>query len=231
MRTPPLREFGVVATMIAMALLRETAAADTVTYTFGSAGQETTAETSPAYSPVSIGNLSGTPVTDPLGTVGIEISSAATAPPSAPFLRLDPQGNSTSAAIAITNNKYFTFTITPNAGTLLSSALDFDVTRGGTGTPRGYLVRSSADNFTADLSTADLQTVRPAFTHVNIPLGAPVFQNLSSLTFRFYSYAPAAGNSVDYDNIVFTAVPEPGSGILLAGGLVSLLAARGCRRR
>ena len=196
------------------------AGADTVTYTFGSPGQETTAETGAAYSPVVSGSLSGTPISDPAGAIAIEISSAATAPPSAPFLRVDPQGNSTTPELAITNNKYFQFTITPTTGTLLPQSLEFDAARGGAGTPRGYAVRSSADNFASTISSADLATVRPLFTHVTIPLTAPQFQGLSSLTFRVYSYSPAAGNSVDYDNIVFTAVPEPTSAALLLGTLL-----------
>ncbi len=44
-------------------------------------------------------------------------------------------------------------------------------------------------------------------------------------TFRIYSYSPAAGSSVDYDNLVINGdvVPEPASlGLLGAAGLLAL---------
>jgi hypothetical protein len=81
------------------------------------------------------------------------------------------------------------------------------VARGGAGTPRGYAVRSNADSFATNLSTADVQTVRPTYTPISIDLTGAAFQNLSSLTFRVYSYSPAAGSSLDYDNIVVNGNP------------------------
>src|SRR4051812_29380844 len=63
---------------------READGAVLASYTFGSPGQETTVESSAAFAPSSVAaGLIATPVADPAGTVGIEISSAATAPPSA----------------------------------------------------------------------------------------------------------------------------------------------------
>jgi hypothetical protein len=164
--------------------------------------------------------------------VGIEISSAATTPPNAPFLRLDPQGNSPDLATALTNNKYYQFTLSAAAGFELDlSSLTFDVARGGGGTPRGYAVRSSADGFATNLSTADVLTVRPTYTPISIDLTGAAFQNLPSLTFRVYSYSPAAGSSVDYDNIVvngnLSVVPEPtASAVLLLGAAAGLGAKR-----
>ena len=62
-----------------------------------------------------------------------------------------PNGNPT-AADAIANSAYFSFVVTPNAGSLMDfSALTFDAARGGAGTPRGYEVRSSVDNFASTL--------------------------------------------------------------------------------
>jgi hypothetical protein len=203
-------------------------------YNFGSAGQETTVETSPAFQPTVVGTgVTATPISDPAGTVGIEISSAATVPPGAPFLRVDPQGNSATAAAAVTNNKYFQFTVTPDPGTELDlTSLTFDVARGGAGTPRGVVVRSSADNFAADLFQQDIGTARPTYTPVSIDLSGPSFQDLtaaSPLTFRVYSYSPAAGSSLDFDNIVLngTVVPEPAAaGLALAAGFGLLVRRR-----
>jgi hypothetical protein len=203
-----------------------------VNYQFGVPGQETTVETSPVFGPTSVlANLTATPVTDPMGTIGIEISSAATTPPGAPFLRVDPQGNSASAAIALTNNKYFEFTITPNAGFLLDlTSLTFDAARGGGGTPRGYVVRSSLNSFATDLATADLLTVRPTYTPVSIDLSG-FADAAGAVTFRVYSYSPGAGSSVDYDNITVngSVVPEPATGLLGVSGIVLLTVRRRSR--
>jgi hypothetical protein len=204
-------------------------AAVLASYTFGSPGEETTSESSPAFAPSSVAaGLTATPVTDPAGTVGIEISSAATTPAGAPFLRLDPQGNSPDAATAIANNKYFEFSVTADPGNTLNlDNLEFDVARGGAGTPRGYVVRSSLDNFGSNLSQADVGTVRPNYTHVVVPLSA---LNVTGATFRIYSYSPAGGSSLDYDSITVngTVIPEPA-----AAGLLGLagLALLGRRRR
>lgn len=205
-------------------------------YQFGTPGSETVAETGPGYAATIIGlNAAATSITDPASTIGLEISSAATTPANAPFLRVDTQGTSTSAAEAVTNNKYFQFTITPSSGFFLNStSLTFDAARGGGATPRGYAVRSSADGFAANLATADLLTVRPTYTPVSIDLSGPAFQNIpdsTGLTFRFYSFAPAAGQSVDYDNITLEgtiATPEPTSIGLLAFAGSALL---GFKRR
>ena len=194
-------------------------------YTFGTAGSESTVETAPGFAPTIFDtHLTATPVQDPLNTVGLEISSAATTPPNAPFLRLDPQGSSTSPATAISNNKYYQFTLTPESGYQMTlDSITFDVARGGGSTPRGYVLRSSVDNYTADLSAGDLLTARPTYTPVSVTLG-PNFSGVTSpVSFRFYNYAPAAGNSIDYDNIIVNGtlgvVPEPSSiALLLLGG-------------
>jgi len=203
-----------------------------VTYNFGTTGQETTVETSPAFNPtLTDPNVTATAIADTSTKVGIEISSAATTPVGAPFNRVDPQANATSAALAVTNGVYFSFTATPNAAMSLTD-LQFDAARGGGGTPRGYDIRSSVDNFATDLSTADLATVRPVYTHVTVDLSGAAFQNLTApVTFRFYVYSPAAGSSVDFDNVVLsgTATPEPGSLALLGLGGLALIR-RGNRR-
>jgi len=217
--------FGFAAGLI-VAGLASSVSASLVTYNFGSPGQETTNETSPAFGPTTNdGNIVATAIQDTSGKVGIEISSAATTPVGAPYNRVDPQGNATSAANAVTNGVFFSFTVTPNASMSLTD-LQFDAARGGSGTPRGYDVRSSVDNYATDLSTADLATIRPTYTHVSIDLTGAAYQNLTTATtFRFYVYAPATGNSVDFDNIVLngTATPEPASLSLLGLGGLALL--------
>lgn len=115
-----------------------------------------------------------------------------------------PDSTATSAATSVTNECYVVFSITPASGYSLSlTTLTFNAARGGTGTPRGYDVRSSADAYAATLGTADLATVRPTFTAVSINLSAAAFQNVAgTLTFRIYAYAPSNVNSIDFDDFV-----------------------------
>jgi hypothetical protein len=209
------------------------AGAPLVSYNFGALGQETTDETSTAFAPTTMApGVTATPVQDTSGKVGIEISSAATTPVGAPFNRVDPQANATTAALAVSNGVYYSFTVTPT-GSMSLTDLQFDIARGGAGTPRGYEVRSSVGNFATTLSGGDVLTVRPAYTHVNVDLTGPAFQNLTTpTTFRFYVYSPAGGSSLDFDNIVLSgaaAVPEPAS--LGFVGLAAVGLMRRSRRR
>ena len=178
--------------------------------------------------------ITATNITDgsPGGPLIIEASKAATAPPDAPFLRVDRAAlTATGADTAVSSGAFVSFTVTPGAETDLTD-LQFDAMRGGGATPRGYVVRSSADNFATNLAAADLLTARPVYTHVTVPLSGAQFQDLTApIEFRLYAYAPAGGNSVDFDNITLngTVVPEPAAlGALGLGGL-GLLAGR--RRR
>ncbi|MDB6130948.1 MAG: endonuclease/exonuclease/phosphatase [Verrucomicrobiales bacterium] len=200
--------------LISTVLTTSTRAAVLANYAIGTPGQETTAETGAPYAATTTAQfVTATPIADTAGTIGLECSSAATTPANAPFLRIDPQGNSASAAVAISGNKYFTFTVAPTPGHFLAlSSLTFNGTRGGGGTPRGYVVRSSVDNFGADLSGGDFNTARPTYTAVTVDLSGAAYQNLSTITFRIYVYSPGAGSSVDFDDFVVNgtapAVPD-----------------------
>jgi hypothetical protein len=221
-------------------------------YQFGTTGQETTSETSPAYSATIVApGVAASSITDPMGTVGLEISSATTTPANAPFLRLDPQGNSADPNAALTNNKFFQFVISATTGADVDlSSLTLNVARGGGGTPRGFFVETSADNFATALPATgspaftanavnpignDVNTVRPNYSVATVDLSGASFQNIqnligSALTVRIYAYSPAAGSSVDFDDITVNGtatVPEPGTiGLLMLGGVPLLLRRR-----
>jgi len=221
-------------------------------YQFGSAGDETTTETTPAFNPTVVAaGVSATAILDPAASVGLEISSAATTPTNAPFLRLDPQAGAVDPNASVTGNKYFQFSIMAAAFRDLDlSSLTFNVARGGAGTPRGFFLRTSADNFVGTVPVIgvpaftpnavnpignDITTARPAYTAATADLSGAPFQNVqnqpsSTLTFRIYTYAPAAGNSVDFDDITVngtvTPIPEPATAGLLLGGSLALLARR-----
>jgi hypothetical protein len=219
-----------------------------VVYSFGVPGQETTDENSPVFDPTAFAaGTTASRITDPNGVVGLEASSAATTPANAPFLRLDPQGNSADPNAADANNKYFQFTLSALPGQDVDlTNLTFTVHRGGAATPRGIFVRTSADNFASVLplvgnpaltpnatnpNGSDVNTARPAQTAVTADLSGAAFQNIqnlgSGLTLRFYSYSPGAGSSLDYDDITINGtvapIPEPASlGLLAVAGLLVL---------
>ncbi len=144
------------------------------------------------YSVSAISNEGGLTVFNPNASDGY---------PSAPVLHVNPPNGSASLDAAVTANSYFEFTVTPDSTVNLES-LGFDVARGGGSSPRGWGIRSSLDNYTTTIDTADVPTVRTNFTSVAVDLSGPDYQNLSSpVTFRVYVYAPTSGNSLEFDNI------------------------------
>ena len=120
-----------------------------------------------------------------------------------PVLNLAPAGNSlaNSADNAFTQNSYFEFSLNARPGYLFTATnLTFNGARGGGSTPRGIAVRSSLDSYATYLVVTNLPTQRSTFTAVATNLPAS-FQNINSVTFRFYIYAPSSGNQVDMNNI------------------------------
>ena len=111
---------------------------------------------------------------------------------------------STDASAAVANNQFFQFHLAPEPGFHLNlSSFSFDAARGGSSTPRGWVVRSSVDGFSSNLGTADIPTAQPTLTSFAVNLSAPAFQNLTSaLDFRIYGYAPtASGVGLFFDNL------------------------------
>lgn len=148
---------------------------------------------------------------------------------SEPNVDARPHNSATTLALAVTNNSYFYLTLTPDTGYELDlTSLTFNVARGGVSTPRGFGIRTSVDSYAADLATADITTVNPTWTAVNISLTGAAFQALTSaITFRFYVYTPEAGYSVDFDDItiggtVHTTASEPPP-VVMPGTPIGLL--------
>jgi len=141
-----------------------------------------------------------------------------------PVLRVNPDGNANSAAAAVTNGVFFSFSLEPEAGYVLNlTSLEFKAARGGASVPRGWVVRSSLDAYAADIGTADIPSQRPNWTNYSLDLSGALYQNISGpVTFRFYVYSPAAGSTIEFDDITLngTAVPEPAAWTLLATGLL-----------
>ena len=135
-----------------------------------------------------------------------------------PVLQCLPPAATTTKALAITNASYFQFTITPAAGKKMSfqsavtgQELTFRAARKNANTPTGYAVRSSIDNYAADISTADLATAETTFATINCDLSNAKYQNLTvPVTFRIYVYAPSATDGADFDAITLNGFTTAG---------------------
>ena len=111
---------------------------------------------------------------------------------------------------AITNNAYFTFTLTAGAGTtdIDLSSITFNAARGGGSAPRGYAlyVTPPGGAEVPVQAATDLATVRSVWSPQNINLsGISSLQNLSAgqvVTFKIYAYSPATGSAIDFDDII-----------------------------
>src|SRR5688500_8036514 len=152
-RSKVLRRSIVIACVLAGCAAPRASFADILAqYTFGPDGT-----TPGVLTPTRTGaNLSATSITADPGML-LDLTNPATQPPSTPYLRPTFTTVSPTPDAAILNEADFKFTLTANAGFLLDlTSLTFDVMRGGASTPRGYDVRSSADNFAATLRTEDV---------------------------------------------------------------------------
>jgi hypothetical protein len=100
--------------------------------------------------------------------------------------------NATAWTTAGELTDYFTFTITPAANYKINlSSFEFTLQRSSTG-PVNYALRSSIDDFAADIS-GGIFPMTPALQTVS--LAGAAFQNLTSpVTFRIYGYT--AGSNV-----------------------------------
>jgi fibronectin-binding autotransporter adhesin len=174
-------------------------------YTFGPDGVTPSILTPTTVHP----NVTAGTITAGSGVTLYLASDQAPIPASSPWLRILFAQTTNTAPAAIANNAYFEFSLIANGGFLVDLAsIAFDAMRGGASTPRGYDVRTSADNFATSIGTADIPTARPTFTNVSIDLTAPAYQDLTSITFRIYSYSPGTGSSVEYDNIIINGTVE-----------------------
>ena len=130
--------------------------------------------------------------------------------------------NDLAGAFDINNNDYISFVVTANSGWVLNlngnSAMTFDFASGQINKGVNWAVRSSVDNYGANIATGS--TTATTFSQGTVNL-ADSYNNLSTITFRIYGWNPA---NVDllFDNITLNgvvAVPEPVNIALAAFGL------------
>lgn len=129
-----------------------------------------------------------------------------------PIVEANPPSTATTKALAVTNNSYFSFTISPSSGKKIGfTQMTFSAARINANTPTGYAVRSSIDNFAADIKTADLTTAQTTFATITVDLSAGQYQSLTTpVTFRIYVYAPAITDGADFDTFVLSGFVTAG---------------------
>lgn len=121
-----------------------------------------------------------------------------------------PTSGSTSASLALTNNSFFTLSLSITPGTFGPVVVSFDVAKGGDSDPRGYFVRTSLDGFATDVLSQTLpsganQAPAPQAFSLNLA-------GQSSVTLRFYIWTPDPNtNSVDFRNLRVDGTPAVSS--------------------
>ena len=110
-----------------------------------------------------------------------------------------------TAANAISIGRYLELVVAADTGTIDLESMTFNAARGGSSTPRGFVLRSSADSYAADIpGGGDIPTANPTWTGYEFDLSGGAYQDLTEITFRFYIYAPDLSASIHFDDIVIT---------------------------
>ena len=135
----------------------------------------------------------------------------------------------TNLTQAVSANAYFEFTVTAPAA-IDFTELKFAVRGHGTASIGYATVRSSVDNYTADLGTAS-GAMNIIHTPISVDLSSiSGFTDLEEVTFRFYVYDEYSGQQnrrIGVDNIQVSVIPEPATiGMLGVGAVAALLVRR-----
>jgi hypothetical protein len=191
------------------------------TFQFGAPGTTTLSVAATGVTTATSGNITVSFTPAPLATytfTGTACSAAALAPSSVAsnvsFSQASVTGETcnsnsgTSYSVGGTNwgtafsaTRYVEFTVTPANGYLLTvNSLTFDHLRTAAGATNGT-VRSSADNFTADLITPF--TVGTSAVNANVSLSGGSFTDKNApITFRIYGWGGSSTGDLRLDNII-----------------------------
>ncbi len=128
---------------------------------------------------------------------------------SQPELQIGFSAGSPDLATAVLNQTWFTFTLSvgANVSDMDLASLTFNAARGGAAQPRGYGVYVTTPTTTNELiqGATNVQEQRPTWDPQSIDLsGVSSLQNLTNgqeVTFTIPIYAPAPGNSLEFDDI------------------------------
>ena len=131
------------------------------------------------------------------------------------------------------NTGFFTWTVSATPGNLLNlTSLNFGSGVGGSGT-RGFEIYAEVNGGAFEFGDLPILAIAAETGTRGNPvarsadLNGAAFQNIESITFRYYPLTPATGNSIDFTGMTLNgdvaAIPEPGSfmllGVGIAGGL------------
>lgn len=85
--------------------------------------------------------------------------------PNEPVLTIAPKSGATTPSTAVSTGSFFDLLIYPQVGYKLSlTSIDLQAARGGGATPRGFVVRTTTDNYASSQYEQVLSTQRPTFT-------------------------------------------------------------------
>jgi autotransporter-associated beta strand protein len=137
-----------------------------------------------------------------------------------PVLIMTTVATTPDLATAVANQAWFTFVLTvgTNVTDLDLTSLTFNGARGGGASPRGYGVYVTTPTTTDELvqGATDFATQRPTWSPQSISLtGLSSLQNLTSgqvVTFQIPFYTPAAGQSVEFDDLAVSGNVSPAPG-------------------
>ena len=99
----------------------------------------------------------------------------------------------------LTASEYLTFTVNPNAGSLLNvDSLKFKIVTSILQANNRWVLRSSIDNFTADIAVA---TITNVLTTASVAFPAATYNDLSTISFRIYVVKNGSGSITTLDDI------------------------------
>ncbi len=142
---------------------------------------------------------------------------------------------STTLAQAVANNEYFQFTVS-SATAMNYDTFNFNLVKVSTSQLTGITLRSSLDSYASDLVTVANSSAAGKYS-ASVDLSSmTAFDNLSSVTFRFYLYDEYSGTAgrrlgVDDISVSATAVPEPATIGMLGLGAIGVMLIRRMRAR